>query len=726
MNSDEPPIRCSHRGIPPINYQQLHSGNIEGISDEEDIISNQEHAMKQKMSKHLQLNSSVINQDEVEINDLVYQFTQLNVTNLKIELKNRGLSQKGRKKELQKRLLEATGLTQAIHELSHTHLEEAMHTCNPSFDDDVSQHGHEETNKQEGNTAVSPCNSNTTAVTPQTIIISHVHPEHERNEQEVNISASSHALNSTAEVLTKADDTFNIDTPVSKISTVSSPIASDFTVEPLFTFPSPPSSFLSDTDPPSSLGSLRIRLSHLRCPESTGSSRNSTMFSTPLPYSPSMDSQLESELDNKTIIKAVLDMMVELEQLKKKVNEWIDPVASEIQKLVSELQRLVPPSTSQHATPSTSDHSQDRTNKHGNTIVSSTNTAVSLPQQLHHAQVHHHISTKQMTPKKESTSIPPLYTDTASSTSIPPLYTDTASKPQPPPQAAEPNKWQTAVNKTRKGKRLKAAPQSTSVPTSNKFLPLYTFGSLRCQNGNNNEVLQNMDDDEASGIEKGIAPSPPTRPQVAINKSPEREMYFKRRKPVPIVPGNRKYSEAAQKNISLITDSMARSLRATTLNKYIGKSNGHVIPHRYPGHTADEIKHYVYKNLYDDKPNTVVIIAGINDILRHGRDGSIPDISKITDDILEIGRICKEKQVEKVFISGIMANNDVLYNHVGMVINDSLKLQCEQEGFIFIDQSYIKCKDLANDGLHLSDLGSTKLLDNLLNCFIDNYNPYDF
>ena len=242
-----------------------------------------------------------------------------------------------------------------------------------------------------------------------------------------------------------------------------------------------------------------------------------------------------------------------------------------------------------------------------------------------------------------------------------------------------------------------------------------------------------MDDDEISGIVKGIGPSCPSsnlgnttksRPQVVVNQYPEREMYFKRRTPVPVVPGNCRYSEAAIKNISLITDSMARSVRATTLNNHIGKSRGYVIPHRYPGHTAEEIKHYVYKNLYDDKPNAVVIIAGINDILRHGREGTIPDINKITDDILEIGRIAKEKHVEKIFISGIMANNDVLYNHVALVINDALKLKCIQEGFIFIDQSSISCKHLTNDGIHLSHLGSTKLLYNLLNCFIEDYNPY--
>ena len=70
-----------------------------------------------------------------------------------------------------------------------------------------------------------------------------------------------------------------------------------------------------------------------------------------------------------------------------------------------------------------------------------------------------------------------------------------------------------------------------------------------------------------------------------------------------------------------------------------------------------------------------------------------------------------------------MVNNDVLYNHVGKVINDSLPFRCNEEGFIFIDQSSIICTDLSSDGL-LGESGTTKLFDNILNCFIEDYNPY--
>ena len=71
---------------------------------------------------------------------------------------------------------------------------------------------------------------------------------------------------------------------------------------------------------------------------------------------------------------------------------------------------------------------------------------------------------------------------------------------------------------------------------------------------------------------------------------------------------------------------------------------------------------------------------------------------------------------------GIIANNDIFYNHVVGVINDALRSKCEEEGFIYVDQSSIKikCSDLS----HLAESGSTKLLDNILNCFTENFNPY--
>ena len=127
--------------------------------------------------------------------------------------------------------------------------------------------------------------------------------------------------------------------------------------------------------------------------------------------------------------------------------------------------------------------------------------------------------------------------------------------PPPPHALTTRHLWQTVENKTKNWKEanIGVKAQNTTIHTYNRFLPLSTYGSLRCHNGNNDLCVQDIDDDKISGIVKGIAPtidktpskySVKGRPQVVINNFPECEMYFKRRKPVPVVPGYKKYSEA--------------------------------------------------------------------------------------------------------------------------------------------------------------------------------------
>ena len=236
----DPPVRCPQRGKPPINYQQLHLGNTETIeqfsSDEEEIVSNQEHAMQLKTTANQQPTlsrepiSSGISQEEDSMNDLVSHFKQLKVENLKIELKDRGLNQKGRKKELHERLIEAACVTKVAHDFQPSQQKNTEQNCHADSVDDATEPFKEEVTKHEGNTAFLPLNRNTAVSLP-----------------------------------TEAEDTTNANTPPTNLSVSSLPSeADDYTVEPLFLssslyFPSPPSTILSDA-PPSSLASLGVRL----------------------------------------------------------------------------------------------------------------------------------------------------------------------------------------------------------------------------------------------------------------------------------------------------------------------------------------------------------------------------------------------------------------------------------------------------------------------------------
>ena len=247
---------------------------------------------------------------------------------------------------------------------------------------------------------------------------------------------------------------------------------------------------------------------------------------------------------------------------------------------------------------------------------------------------------------------------------------------------------------------------------------------------NNGPPSVNCDDDDISGIVKGIGSSDKVveikdqstrrRPSPVINNFPEREKLFG--KNVPVVPGNKPYNEAHMDTISVVTDSMSRSIKQTVMQKYL-PGDMKVSFHKYPGHTADEISHYVQKNIFDDKPQTIIIIAGINDILKEKRVKDIPDLNMIVEHILDIGRVARENKVRHILISGIMVNK--AHNTVVQVINDILVDRCKKEGFTYMDQSDITLKNLLSyDGLHLNSSGSAKLLHNLLRSCIEGYNPY--
>ena len=92
---------------------------------------------------------------------------------------------------------------------------------------------------------------------------------------------------------------------------------------------------------------------------------------------------------------------------------------------------------------------------------------------------------------------------------------------------------------------------------------------------------------------------------------------------------------------------MSRSIRQNVLN--LG-DNVKANFHKYPGYTADEISHYIHKNIEDDRPTSVIIIAGINDVLKAKREEDFPDVYKISESILDIGRVAKQSSVKNIYI----------------------------------------------------------------------------
>ena len=57
-----------------------------------------------------------------------------------------------------------------------------------------------------------------------------------------------------------------------------------------------------------------------------------------------------------------------------------------------------------------------------------------------------------------------------------------------------------------------------------------------------------------------------------------------------------------------------------------------------------------------------------------------------------------------------------------------MKLICEENGYVFIDNSNTEIRDLWKDGIHLSESGKTRLAENLIYFLNNSYrlSPYDY
>ena len=148
-----------------------------------------------------------------------------------------------------------------------------------------------------------------------------------------------------------------------------------------------------------------------------------------------------------------------------------------------------------------------------------------------------------------------------------------------------------------------------------------------------------------------------------------------------------------------------------------------VIFKRFPGHTADEMRHYSSKPLNDVRPNQVIIIGGTNDIERDVKPGSTINENQVVEDLMAIGRTAREVGAQKIYVSSVMVRHGHHYRNPVTRVNNLLQIRCSEEGFIYMDQSDITSSHISMDGVHLNFYGQTILKMNILSCF-SSFNPY--
>jgi hypothetical protein len=142
--------------------------------------------------------------------------------------------------------------------------------------------------------------------------------------------------------------------------------------------------------------------------------------------------------------------------------------------------------------------------------------------------------------------------------------------------------------------------------------------------------------------------------------------------------------------------------------------NGHARFQKWHGGRAKHMKHYVTTHMLEEKPDTVVIQAGGND-LRTMRNNPTPAL-QVAHDIIDIGLACKKKGASRVCISGVPIRKAKFLQERARDVNEVLVSQCRLYNFTYIDNADITLEYLHNDGVHLNHEGTKILANNYLDC----------
>ena len=122
---------------------------------------------------------------------------------------------------------------------------------------------------------------------------------------------------------------------------------------------------------------------------------------------------------------------------------------------------------------------------------------------------------------------------------------------------------------------------------------------------------------------------------------------------------------------------------------------------------------YIIPTLIDDKPYTIIIHVGTNDILNYANH------EYIAQSIIIIGLDCKNNSVKEVLTSSVLVKKNPNVVTIVCRINDMLRDLCENNGFSFICNDVITTNYLWKNGVHLQDIG-THVLSNPFLKFLNN------
>ena len=178
-----------------------------------------------------------------------------------------------------------------------------------------------------------------------------------------------------------------------------------------------------------------------------------------------------------------------------------------------------------------------------------------------------------------------------------------------------------------------------------------------------------------------------------------------------MTPGNQTYANAVaseKKKTCIIGDS--HLARITKRSFRTGEERNFVIFKCFRGANTKQLHYYVVPTLVDEKPESIILHIGSNDITKTNYDNvTAKDLGQ---QIVSIPKKCRSFGVNNIAVSSILIRKNMSINKIIKKVNEEISSMCAANGFHFICNDMIDVNMIWKDGLHLTDNG-TKVLANI-------------
>ena len=138
----------------------------------------------------------------------------------------------------------------------------------------------------------------------------------------------------------------------------------------------------------------------------------------------------------------------------------------------------------------------------------------------------------------------------------------------------------------------------------------------------------------------------------------------------------------------------------------------------FGGAKTKHMKHYVILSLKEQKPDIIVIHVCGNDINYKNR-GNV-NVNELADNIINLAVICRDFGVPDIAISEVLPRKSIVVTAIIRKVNDRVRELCKNNKFHFISNQHITRDLLDHDGVHLTDLSTEILADNIVD-YINNF-----